>query len=80
MPAYSIQMDIKITTLANFKVQKLGTLADLVLHPIKGDQYVVIVVAFAESFCCLVFAAFFRLSKSLLCLYIIKCWLKDRLH
>ena len=65
MPPYFIQMDMKIFTLASIKMQKLGTLADLALHSIKGETRVGIVVAFAELSHCLVSVAFFRLSKSL---------------
>ena len=68
---------MEITTLASFTVQKLGSLADLALHPIKGEPHVGIVVAFAESFCCLVSTAFFRLLNSLLCLYSVKCWMNN---
>ena len=58
-------MAMKITIVAIFKVQKLGTLVDLVLYPVQEELHVGIVVTFAELLCCLVSAAFFRLSKSL---------------
>ena len=57
-------MAMKITIVA-IEVQKLGTLVDLALYPVQEELHVGIVVAFAELFCCLVSAAFFRLSKSL---------------
>ena len=65
-------MAMKITIVASFKVQKLGMLVDLALYPVQEELHVGIVVAFAESFRCLVSAAFFRLSKSLQALYSVK--------
>ena len=54
-------MAMKITIVASFMVQKLGTLVNLALYSVQEELHVGIVVAFAGLFCCLVSAAFFRL-------------------